>query len=154
MHQDCEHKGSPSQRRVPDLWELTVLRRQGLPPLRFKGQRRARLRRAVAPDAVLEIELWARRKGGFVLTYSDIAEGAPMSQALTFAHLDDALEHLEALCTNSWSPTRQPDLATALSNMLRAASLQQQFAILVGEFLAAIDDFEARREGDIFMEEV
>ncbi|WP_342070909.1 hypothetical protein [Yoonia algicola] len=125
-------------------WEIAVVGRYGKPPLRFKGQRHAHMRRQLSAHDALCIELWARRKGGFVLAYSDVSTVAPKSDALVLERLSEAVDHLEALCANQSSLNRYLDLPVALSQVLQTLGRQQQFSILVGDFLAAIDAVNAR----------
>ncbi len=122
-----------------DRWEIAVVTRHGKPPLRFKGQRRAYMRRKILAHDALSIALWARRKGDFVLAYSDVSSMAPKSDALVFPKQFDAVEHLEALCADQSMLNRHSDIPVALSQILQTLGKQQQFAILVGDFLAKLD---------------
>ncbi|PJI91445.1 hypothetical protein BC777_0273 [Yoonia maricola] len=139
-HQDDTH----TMIDAPDLWEMAVIGRHGRPPLRFKGQRHARMQRRVSAQDTLNIELWARRKGDFVLAYSDATVSPTKIQAVVVDGQSQAMDHLEALCAATTVLTAHNDLPVALTEALQTLRLQQEFAILVGDFLAALDAFDAR----------
>lgn len=146
MPQAHHQNDKQTTKEAPDLWEMAVIPRAGQPPLRFKGQRRGVMHRPLSADAGLLIALWARRKGDFVLAYSDVAGGHARPQAMVFADQSQAIDHLEAVCAVAAVLTPQTDLPVALSDALNAMRLQQEFAILVGDFLAALDAFDARQD--------
>ncbi|MEL6838804.1 MAG: hypothetical protein AAFP85_05895 [Pseudomonadota bacterium] len=136
---------STRKTKAPDLWEIVVQRRVGQPPLRFKGQRIAHLRRVVTSNVTIFIDVWARRKGDYVVVHSDLADGSLRQDARIVSDIADVAEHLEGLCHRPALRQQHSDLVDLFPNVLRAVAFRQHFAILVGDFLASLDTYCARR---------
>ncbi len=144
--QDTMPGGSGRATSIPDVWDMVVLGRQGQPPLRFKGRRIAHLRRVVTPQITLFIDVWARRKGDFVIAYTHISGTDLGLDAHVMADVNDVADHLEMLCRHPLGPAQCGHVADTLLGMLRALALQKYFSILVGDFLSLFDTYCAPNE--------
>jgi hypothetical protein len=118
---------------------MAVVGRQGPPPRRFIGPKSAHRRRAITSSVDIHIDIWARKKGDFVVAYSDVANGMTKPAALAVHSVENAAAHLEAIFERPVALTQQSDVPMILSDMLRTLAYRQQFAILVGDLLAALD---------------
>ncbi len=139
---------------VSDPWAIAVVARQGQPPLRFRGRRCAQSDHQVSSRCKLSITLWARRKGDVVLAYTEVSTGSPQPQAMVFQEQLQAVEYLEALCAEVPGGTCQTGVPIGIPQMFQALALQQYFTVLVGDFLASLDDLNARGPHDSFATEV
>ncbi len=139
-----KHSDADTAPATGSVWETTVVGRQGKPPLRFKGRQHTHMRRQVTGHEALRIDLWARQRGGFVLAYSDVLADPLQPDALICAKLSDVVAHLERVCADHQISHRYFDLPSALAQVLQTLGQQQAFAILVGDFLSAIDAADVR----------
>lgn len=121
-----------------DQWEMAVIGRPGQPPLRFRGRRVAHLERVVTHDLAVFVELWARKKGDVVIVYSDVLDSSARSRAVVLSDVTDVANHLEAVCLSGAVPGQNTAFPGLLADVVRARAHQQQFAILVGDFLAEL----------------
>lgn len=143
VQQDPAQTGSNRVLPAPDLWDMVVLGRHGQPPLRFKGQRLAHLRRAMTCGAVVFIDIWARKKGDFVLAYSDFCGSRLKPDARVIGSVSEAADYLEMLCLTPPKTKLQADLPMTLSGLLQRLGHQQQFSLLIGDFLAELETYSA-----------
>ena len=74
-------------------WGETMVRREGAPPLRFKGRVLSCLKATGGPVPAA-ITLWSKKSGGYV----GLAEAGERRQAASHHDLDDLMTWLEALC--------------------------------------------------------
>ena len=139
-----KHSNADAAPATSSAWEMTVVGRQGKPPLRFKGRQHTHMRRQTTGLEALRIDLWARQRGGFVLAYSDVLADSLQPDALICPKLSDVVAHLEEVCADHQISHRYFDLPSALAQVLQTLGQQQAFAILVGDFLSAIDAADAR----------
>ncbi|MCK0094112.1 hypothetical protein MWU60_00900 [Yoonia sp. F2084L] len=130
--------GSPDV-PVDDPWEITVVARQNKPPLRFKGQRIARVSCALTPHADIFIDVWLRKKGDCVVAYSDVVGGVIKPDALVLADISDVADYLEDLGRRTMIPMSQSAFPAALNDILQSVGFQRQFGILIGDLLAVLD---------------
>jgi hypothetical protein len=123
-----------SSSEVQDNWDMVVVGRIGKPPLRYKGRKTLGIVRGHS----LFIDVWSRLKGDYVLAYSDFVAGQIKPQAIVASDLNVVAQLLEDLCEQPVF-TQVKAFPIVLADMLQTLRYQQQFAILVGEFLAQLD---------------
>ena len=140
----AEHGSSSLALPHNELWDMVVLGRYKQPPLRFKGQRIAHLRRAFEPDVDLFIDVWARRKGGDVVSYNGFAVSSLQAYADVVACVEDVGIHLETVCARKLDTLQVADIGKIVSVALRYHAFHQEFAVLVGDFLAMFDSYCTR----------
>ncbi|MDX8348477.1 hypothetical protein SLH49_10810 [Cognatiyoonia sp. IB215446] len=133
-----------AMRHMGDLWEIVSLTRCKGPPLRFRGRRIAHHQREVTSETAIFVDVWARRKGDYVVAHSNLRSNAAPSDAYVMTEIDDVYEYLESRCRESYKLSELTDAASAVAGMLRNLAIRQQFAILVGEFLDAFETYHAR----------
>lgn len=117
-------------------WAMIMAHRIGAPPLRFKG--RQVFHRA---NDTLFITLWERKKGAFVLGYSDFQDQTVQPDARVVADIAVAATHLEACCPDDW--TNAPlisNMAASFDGLQRALHYHHHFPFLVGDILAIWDE--------------
>lgn len=123
-------------------WDRQVVRRLGNPPYRFNGRRICWHWRALDPDQHLEIAVWERQRGGFVLGYSCLKDGAVRAAAFNFKEWSDAVDHLEHLCSaKGGTGSFDENLFDLLSTLHAELRFHQQFEVLVGDVLADWETF-------------
>lgn len=125
---------SPS---APEAWEMHTVTRTGAPPLRFKGREIAS--HSTGSKEPFFVTLWARKKGDFVIAYSDLRDGDVCPWAEAVDSPNAAADHLEARCQSDAStPLIDPQNLT-FDGLIRALGHRQQFTQLVGIALADWD---------------
>jgi len=131
---------------VSDTWDIVLLSRCNRPPLRFRGRRIAHLRRRITSDEPIFVDVWARKKGDYVVAFSNLKDGWIRSDAHVVAGIADVATYLENHCQETSKPSLAADIASALACLLSDMAMQQQFAILVGDFLDDFEVFHSQRD--------
>lgn len=123
-----------------ERWEVAVVARSGRPPLRFKGRVILTMRRGIADGKDLFVEVWERKKGDFVVSYSDISTTQRKPEAFVFKGIGMIGAHLEAICATDKLRTSSLKVEVLLSEALQIMRQRKEFAILTGDFLAQLDE--------------
>lgn len=89
---------APKDDNAPENWHLATLSRVGNPPLRFHGRAISDHLAAASDGRPLQICLWARRAGGFVISHSLPPLGADCSHAVRVETVAAGAEYLEQHC--------------------------------------------------------
>lgn len=123
---------------IADTWDIVVLVRRDGPPLRFRGQRVAHQKRRLTEDCEVFVDVWSRKKGDYVVAHSDIRHGTMKTVAQVVDDLDDVAYYLEQCCKFAPTTLQVTDAAVAMANLIKSIALQQNFALLVGDFLGSL----------------
>lgn len=120
---------------------MTVCNRHGNPPLRFKGCALSRHWVQMSSDILLNVELFQRLKGKFVLSYSIVIDARIVSDAVQLCDISAATAHLEAVCAKADAPLMDMrEGAAPWADAYFYLCFGQCFAVLVSDVL---DDWHA-----------
>ncbi|ABN78166.1 conserved hypothetical protein [Rhodobacter sphaeroides ATCC 17029] len=133
---------------TPDFGQQSFPR-EGAAPLRASCRPVSRRSAPVPGQPDLFIDLWLRRRGGFVIAHSLLGGCGTGKTATGAGDLEEAMSVIEAYCrTLSTAPAGHPpgpkacasDLAEAIIELARFRDRQRIFLGLAGE---ALDDWQA-----------
>ena len=78
------------------------------------------------PDVDLFIDVWARRKGGYVVSYNGFAVSSLQAYADVVACVEDVGIHLETVCARKLDTLQVADLGKIVSVALRYHAFHQE----------------------------
>jgi hypothetical protein len=141
------HGSQNTTRRLTDTQVIQCLR-VGAPPYRFSGTALARAQTDAGNDSDLFVELWARRKGGFTVSFSRWTGTGWHPDAYNAPTLSAAMDQMESICATqngatdalpSSCPNAFVDQITKTARLYNQLNL---FQALVGRALDAWTDIE------------
>jgi hypothetical protein len=122
-------------------WEMCHVKRIKAPPLRFKGKKMAH-HSLTHGDKHIFVTLWARRKGDYVVAFTEQENDTISPNAIQAETIRAAAMYLEGKCFHH--TTQWPDITLIpLKQMLFTIGYRQKFLELVGW---ALSDWESHAE--------
>lgn len=129
-------------------WCDVTLHRFTRPDIQFSGRRIYVIERAVNRILLAHISLWKARKGGFVLSWSDLSDGSIVRYAVKLKSLSDVMDHLEDICASQMALADAPWLhargwqtmtLTFVSDLQKKMGFQRIFLAIASEALSVWD---------------